>query len=496
MFGFRLLLIIEGSKMKNRKILLLMLVVLFGFASGAIFANEKILREPSISRQETNGPKVLTIENFIALATTKDTVFESILIDELALKYSKDLKLPAKDLVLSVKGEYDMYLSQEKEDPSATVSLSKLFPDTGTSLTAGYKSNPSFTSTINSSEFTFSISQPIAENAFGKSTRLYDQILGLEIDVAKHQIIEAYEDYMATIIGVYYDWYEAYANLNIGISSYEENLKLLDNVQDRQKSKIALPIDVNKVNIQVLAKKEKLSNLREAYDRAFNILATAIRSEGTQELIPKEPFIYSGKEVEFASEYKDFVDNSRTYQVLRLLEDKSSFEVDKNANELLPSINLLVGYKVDGDDFSIKNDDNMLYAGISMDWPIGEQVERAEYEISKIARSKTRLTTKNTHFQLHSDLKNLHREIIKEKEIIEIFQQKIELAKAVLDDETENYSYGKVTLNDFIQAVNVLDDNRFSNIQHSIAKRRLIVEWLRITDQLIRKESIIREDAN
>ncbi|MBU0468697.1 MAG: TolC family protein [Candidatus Omnitrophica bacterium] len=477
----------------NREILLLIMFVFFGFTAGIISANEKTQTVPF--KQESNNINVLTIEQFIALATTKDTVFEAILIDELALKYKKDFKLPAKDLVLSVKSEYDVFLGKDKEDPSATVSLSKLFPNAGTSLTAGYKSNPSFTSTTNASEFTFSISQPIAENAFGKSTRFYDQILGLEIDVAKHQIIEAYEDYMATIIGVYYDWYEAYANLRIGQSSYQENLKLLDNIKDREKSKIALPIDVNKVNIQVLAKKEKLSNLTEAYDRALNTLETAIRYEGSDKLIPKEPFIYSGKEVEFASEYKDFVDNSRTYQVLRLLEEKSSFEVDKNANELLPSINLLIGYKVEGDDFSIKNEDNMLYAGISMDWPIGEQVEEAEYETSKITLSKTRLTTKNTHFQLHTDLKNLHRQIIKEKEIIEIIEQKIELAKAVLVDETENYSFGKVTLNEFIQAVNTLDDNRFNKTLHSVEMRKLIVEWLRMTDQLIRKDPIVREEV-
>ena len=469
-----------------------MFFILFGFATGVIFAsdNEKSL----LPKQKSSNLKVLTIEKFIALATTKDTVFETILIDELTLKYAKDLQLPARDLVLSVKSEYDMYLSKNKDDPSATVSLSKLFPNTGTSLTAGYKSNPSFTSTVNSSEFTFSVSQPIAENAFGKATRLHDQILGLEIDVAQYQIIEAYEDYMATIIGVYYDWYEAYANLLIGQSSYQENLKLLENIKDREKSRIALPLDVNKVNMQVLAKKEKLSNLREAYDRAYNILATAIRYAGTDELTPKEPFIYSGKEVEFSQEYKNFVDNSRTYQVLRLLEDKSSFEVDKNASELLPSINLLIGYKVDGDDFRIKNEDNLLYAGISMDWPIGEQVERAEYETSKITLNKTRLTTKNTHFQLQTDLKNLHRKILKERDIIGIIEQKIELAKAVLVDETENYSFGKVTLNDFIQAVNVLDDNRFSKTLHSLEIRKLIVEWLRLTDQLIRKDSIIREE--
>lgn len=40
------------------------------------------------------------------------------------------------------------------------------------------------------------------------------------------------------------------------MNSYNENLKLLENVKQREKSSIALPIDVNKINLQVLEKKK------------------------------------------------------------------------------------------------------------------------------------------------------------------------------------------------------------------------------------------------
>ena len=439
-------------------------------------------------RKNTNESRILAIEEFIELSVKNDTAFEEILIDELSLQYEKNLKLPARDLVLSVKGQYDFFLNQNREEPDTKISLDKLFPYSGTSLSAEYKSTPSFSSATNSSEFTFSISQPIAQNAFGKATRLHDKIIGLENDVAKHQIIEAYEDYLAVIINTYYDWYETYENLKIGESSYTENLKLLKNVKERQSSRIALSIDVNKTTMQVLAKEEKLVNLKEQYDRALNIIKKAIRYKSDEILIPKEPLLYKEKDVNFDKNYQSFLKNSRTCLILNLLESKSSLEVDKDANDLLPSINLLFDYTVDGDDFAIKNEQSKIVAGVSMDWPLGNQVKKAEYETSKIALDKTRLTAKNTHFQLYTDLKNLHRQIKKEKELIAISDKKINLAQAILTDETENYSFGKVTLNDFIQAVNVLDDNLFNKTSHAIQLKKLIVEWLRLTDQLIDKK--------
>ncbi|MFT5388223.1 MAG: outer membrane protein TolC, partial [Candidatus Omnitrophota bacterium] len=178
--------------------------------------------------------RVLALDEYINLATRSDTEFQQILIDEMPLQYRKDLNLPAKDIVLAVAAQYDLFLSQHKEEVEGSISLSKLFPLIGTELTAAYSTNPSFTRTTNSSDFSFTISQPIAQNAFGHVTRLEDKIIGVEIDVIKHQVVEAYEDYFSTIITAYFNWYEAYENLQIGESSYQENLKLMENIKERQ----------------------------------------------------------------------------------------------------------------------------------------------------------------------------------------------------------------------------------------------------------------------
>ncbi|MFC2061223.1 TolC family protein [Elusimicrobiota bacterium] len=456
-------------------------IFLLLYSSNLIFAE---------TEKNNNEIRILAIEEFIETAVEKDAVLEEILIEELALKYQKHLKLPAGDLLLSVKSQYEFFLSQERSDPRAAISLSKLFPYSGTDISAEYMASPLVASDGNNSEISFLISQPIAKNAFGKATKLHDKIIGLETDIAEHQIIEAYEDYLANITVLYYNWYSAYEDLNIGESSYQQSLKLLENIEQRKKNNIALPVDVNKIKVQTLTKKENLIELQEKHESIFNRIKQTIRYEGKDRLQPVDPVMHNSMEISFDVEYDKFRKESRTYRMLGLLEEKSLLQVKKNADDLLPSTNLLLGYQIEGEDFTVKDGDDLLYAGLSVIWPFPGQRENAAYETAEITDRKVRLSNNNKYIQLRTDLKNLFIKIEREKKLISIAEEKIALAESILEDETKNYTYGKVSLNDFIDAVNRVDENRFRKILHSVQMKVLVTEWLRITDRLISRKDI------
>ncbi len=444
----------------------------------------------SSTGETADKTREISLDDFILIAAQNDVFFEKILIDELALRYRKDLLMPARDIVLSVKNQYDFFMNQDRTQPENTIGLSKLFPYTGTSVSAVYSSAPSFTNETNSSRMEFTLSQSIARNAFGKGTRLLDKIVGLEIDVARHQIVEAYEDYLASIIKAYIDWYEAYQKVDIARSSYNENMKLLDNIMEREKNKIALAVDVNKIKIQVYDKEENLVDFTEEYQRRLTIIKTIMRYEGNETLIPNNPDSFFSPEVSFEYDFKDFRENSRTYAILDLLAEKSSFEVDKNADDLLPSINLLTGFDIAGKRESLYESDNMFYMGVSMEWPFPNQVQRAELNTAKVSLEKTLLSNTDTHFRLYRDIKNLYLNLNQEKLLFEIAHKKDGLAGEVLKDETENYMYGKITLNDFIRAVNTYDTNRLNIATRHAQIKRLLLERLRILDLLITRKQI------
>lgn len=430
---------------------------------------------------------VLTIEEFVRRTSQNDTVFEQILMDELKLQYRKDLSLPAGDIILSVKGHYDFILNQNREEPDMALGLDKLFPDTGTNISLSYENTPSISSTTEKSQLDFLVSQPIAENAFGHATRMQDKISGIEIDVIRYQITEAYEDYLASLINIYYDWYSAWENLKIGQSSYAQNKQLLDNMNRRAQNKIALPVDVNKVQLLVIAKEENMISLKEIYENYTNLVKKAIRSDKNAAWVPQDPSGFHDFEVNFEERYKQFTDSSRTYAILKLLEEKSSLDVSKNTDALLPSTNLMFGYTMEGTRWGIQEEDHMVYTGISMKWPFPGQKERAGHKTAEIDFQKTRLTHQNKYLELYTDLKNLQLQVMREKELIRLADEKINLSEAVLTDETRNYSFGKITLNDYIDAVNTVDLNKFKKILHTVELKKLLLEWLRLTDRLVDK---------
>ncbi|MFH2203489.1 MAG: TolC family protein [Elusimicrobiota bacterium] len=440
--------------------------------------------------------RTLTMDEFLRLAVRNDTQFEEILIAELALKHRQDLRLPARDFVLSVREELSASLDIDENDDKTTAGLSKLFPLAGTELDASYTlTPPASRPNHDAAALTFALAQPIAENAFGRSTRLLRKIVGLETDVARYQIVEAYEDYLAAVQGFYLDWYEAYENLQIGRSSYEENLKLLENMRQRSNARIAKTIDVNKIELQVLGKKEKLVDLEEAYVSRLNLVQRVLRHKSAETLVPAAPPPPAPLTGSFDEMYARFRGDSRTYRTLRLLEDKSSLEVSREADALLPSISLLFEYERRGEKPGIEKPENKAMAGVSIEFPFfTDQQGKAAHEIAKVERRRTELATQNTHERLRADILNLHLRMERETRLEEITDTKIRLAENVLKDESENYTYAKASLNDYISAVNVLDANRFSRIQHGVLRRKLRIEWSRITDRLV-TEDVLRAPA-
>lgn len=448
-----------------------------------------ILFSGSFGFANWNADKI-TLAEFIKVVCQKDTVFREILIDELSLKYRKALALPSGDVVLSIENNYNVFLEFNEAEPDGSVSLSKLFPFTGTSISAEYKSSVSASTRAMSSEFSVLISQPIAENAFGKNTRLLDKIVGIENDIARYQIVEAYEDYLATLIQLYLDWYSSYEDLETARNSYNENVKLLENIKERQANKIALPLDVNKISIQVVSKKENRISLEVKYNNYNNLIKKAMRFEGEQEFVPQDSFLYNLVDAGFDDNYKNFQTQSRTYEVLSLLKEKSVVNLDRDANALLPSIDIIMGYKRDGGGYDFKDSDDIVYGGLSLEWPFLGQIERAQHETSKIALEKRRLLNKGVYAGLHITLRNLYNAIEREKKLIIVADEKIILAELIVKDERKNYSYGRVSLKDLIDVINTLEDSKFNKITHTIQLRKLIIEWMRLTDVLVTKEKI------
>jgi outer membrane protein TolC len=292
------------------------------------------------------------------------------------------------------------------------------------------------------------------------------------------------------LVAIYYQWYSDYANMQTAELSYTQNNTLLKNIRGRKRYNIADQSDVDTIHVQVIEKKEDELTLHNTYENTTQLVYQAIGYKGSGSLEPAFS-MYRQQLIDFTKEYRVFQENSRTYTMLKLMDEKGTAEVKHSADTLLPSVKLLFGYQKEGEEYRIKNSRENLFAGFSFEFSFWQQQNSALYETTKIDLQKTRLTSAQTKIQLETDLKNIYEEIQLEKRLIRSAEQKIALGQRIVGSETRKYRQARTSLSDLIQVINNLDTYRFEKISHTVKLQTLVIEWLRITDQLVYKNNMV-----
>lgn len=434
----------------------------------------------------------ISLETFIRTACGNDKNFQLILIDELSLKYKKRLELPSRDLVLSAAGQYNLKLSGEGGDgPGGSVGLSKLFPLSGTETSTEFSISPARTGSGYSSSFSALVSQPIARNAFGRSTRMHDRIIGLENRISRYQVIEAYEDYLATVIGLFYQWYADDALYRAARRAWEENTRLLANTRRRFRNRIAHRIDVDRIALQTVTSREVMETRLMQFKASRDLVYQALGYREKEELKPSFTPMRVAMTGDFFLDYQRHAAPGRTLKILDLMVKKGRLEVARAADDLLPSTSLMGGYSFDRTILGGRTyAQHLVYGGLQFNFPVTREKEKATLTIQRIEQRKNLLRKGDTAERIKSDLKILHRKILQEKKFIESARKRLALARRIAVEERRRYLQARSPLKDLIDARNILEESRLSLVTHRTASSTLQLEWLRLTDGLVEGKNL------
>ncbi|RAP38299.1 hypothetical protein DID80_02600 [Candidatus Marinamargulisbacteria bacterium SCGC AAA071-K20] len=413
----------------------------------------------------------LSLDDFITRATQQDTTFHALLVERYIFTYDQAINVTVPELLLS--GDADYKIQSGSELDSSSISLAQTLPKAGQTYTAAYAYRDSSTNGLSS----FKFSQDIAKNAFGKSIKLDSDIQSLKTEIARHQLVEAYEDYMAEVISLYYTWIRQYEGLLLARSSYKENEKVLESIVNRQKRKIANETDVNKLKLQILTKKEQLIRFESNYLETMHQIQRVLQVPSKPELFPNTIISLDTLPNDFESELITIQTKSRTFMVLNQLTSQTELEEDRAIRDLLPSIQLSASIANKTDTYGL--------VGASVDLPLFNTNAKAVHKTAVLETQKVDLEVRTEKDTFLINLRNIHVSLTTQKELIGVASEKRELAYLILKEESENYSFGKITLNDYIVAVNRYDQARFDEIDRKITYQQLSVEWKRLTDRLI-----------
>jgi hypothetical protein len=290
------------------------------------------------SRASAASPMV-TLETFIETVCRHDTAFQVLLLDELRLRYKSITTLSLSDIVFNIKGEHGMTFGGTQQ-PKAQLSLEKLFPLKGSALQFNVLSSR-VRAGVRRNEFDLVYRVDLLRNAFGRSEKMLQHIVGIENQIARYQILQSYESYLAALIAAYYTWIEAHDKFLAATSSLGESKKLLKNIRKKKSSHIAYQVDVDKALLQVADKQDRVRQTKAIFDETTIRIAYSMGETLDASLIPDTTNAYTRLTEQAEEQLSSITFNyTRTGKIYTTLYQRDSLTIERAAEDVLPSLSL------------------------------------------------------------------------------------------------------------------------------------------------------------
>jgi outer membrane protein TolC len=449
--------------------------------------------------QEKTAPAPLSLQQFIEKVMNHGS-FREILMDELTLQYDRMLSSSQMQVLLQAGAGYSFDLEDAAGGSAdGTVSVTGVFPLTGTTLTGTYDTGPAspLAGGGQTSGLLFKVEQSVLKNAFGHAERLRDLLAGKEMTVARYQVLEAYEDYLAEIISAYVRWYAAYENMNNAGQSLRDAATLLELTRQKQRYGVARTADVDKSTLQLLSREDQLLSARLAYEKLSRRVAALCGIPADDfSLIPSPVRTAVDRYVAGAQDETAFPDSSRTAGMLTLLTEISRQEWELSLDDLLPTAKIYGTYSLDGEGlFPSGTLSSEVELGFSLSLPLYSPEASARAEKNKIESDKTALHERNRREELDILAADLAATIKAQKKQLELAERKLVTARRILKDEQERYAQGKIGLDSLINARTTQEDAVQARLALLISLNTNYIEYLRFTDRLVDEEHRIAEDT-
>lgn len=424
--------------------------------------------------EKYSDARIVSLDEFIKNVCKNDPAFQFILSDKLTLEYDKILSVPVEKLFLEAAGSYGVDF-EFNHYPNLKTSIKKLMPYSGSSLEAYLEAGYYGNYRKDALGITYNIE--FIKNAFGRTHGLYHKKAKMAEDIALFQILQSYESYLSKLILYYYDWLKSYNKMLAANLSYQEALKLLENVEKKKKWYIAYQVDVDKAKLQAVDKKELLRSAEEEFKNTSIQIAFSFGDSLNVKIIPDiENYTFTKAESAESLATSMSFDSTRSGEIFKTMQDMDSLEILLAMEDLLPSLTGWGNFEFGERDGDVLGN-TIVSTGVTLSLPFKKTHENAKIEKIKEERKQVAINASNVKEALLLNLAQLASDISFDKESIAISEERLELSEKIFEAEVKDYQSGRSSLNDLIQAQNTIQNNRVVKFNTGIdlAKKRVMI---------------------
>jgi len=177
-------------------------------------------------------------------------------------------------------------------------------------------------------------------------------------------------------------------------------------------------------------------------------------------------------------------ESTRTGRVYAQLFVRDSLNIARTAEDLLPSLSAYAGLGI-SDESAEWTENAEARLGVSFSLPFKKPREKAKLELARIDQQKNELSKSSLRGTFAVRLAQLQSSVESQRKAVELAEQRAALAESIYAAESEDYLYGRNSLNDLIQALNTLQNNRLLTINAKIDLATSQLDALELIDELI-----------
>lgn len=434
----------------------------------------------------------LSASQFLKLAVTQNPAFKLLMLEEIKNKYDYQNE----DMLLNLLLEADSSIYSSDGSPvAATVGLKTELPSTATELGLSYNGEDTSAK--------FSLQQPLLRNALGKQNRLQKINADLTYEIKNLAVLEDYENLIADMLNLYLDWSEAWYNIENAKTILQEDERIYREVQERRRQNVALEVDEYKALQELLAARRQFISASNQFLRQQMNLKRVIPLNGQVKYMPSGD-IFSSILGDILSQEKssNIMHNfslegpslekhieslyleSRSFSIYKATDESFNNKVDLAKSSIFPVLQAAFTAE------NIGENETSITAGLNFEWAFPDQGSRAIAESTKIEKKQSELQISMASRDLKINLSFLHHSIEQQNIVLNLLKQEVDLAEQILLEERQEYKRGRSSLRELINAVKALNNKQQLLLSEQTRLNRLVIDWLRISDHLVRNKRI------
>lgn len=426
----------------------------------------------------------LKVNYYINSLIKSDNEFQSLLTENLKVKYLLDQALPSQSLVLAVTNEYGLISKGAGSTTSSLeTSVTKDFVELGTSFSYTRRENRLADRQEELNQFR--LSQSLWRNSFGYRNRKIKSSTLKRKELLKLQVIESYEDYVFTKLNDFLDYFLSFQKKEVLRKQLIESYKMRDDVLAKRKAGISLDLDVNRTLLEVNQIKINAVNAKRDFDSRKKSLLIFIDQASLLDRPTLQGSVFlENYNVNLLKE--NFFSHGRSIRIAKLDHQASVENLQAKKNDYSPDLNLVLGYNMDESSrFGVTVNREETVIGLSLSIPINDNQLRAGRAQASYEEKKKYYAFKLVSQSKESNIRFLQEKLKFSKELMDLSEQRKEIADKIKKAEGKRFARGRIDLNVLIQARQTFFQAQLNYQEARITYYKDLLQYLNETDSLI-----------